>query len=128
MKDIKTLNQLAEYINSQEDYPLDVEDICEANGWEICKSDYDIAIDKERNEKLSFTGEGDRVDVAPYRGGARGGAREGAGRNSLYKGEKKTKITLSLTDAAINLLTDKSEKTGVSRSDIINKMIFDNLK
>ena len=58
----------------------------------------------------------------------RGGAREGAGRNSLYKGEKKTKITLSLTNDAIDLLTRESEKTKISRSDIVNKLIFENIK
>lgn len=57
----------------------------------------------------------------------RGGRREGAGRPSHFEGEKKT-INLRLTVGAIDLLTKKSEETKVSRSDVINKLIFDNIK
>ena len=57
----------------------------------------------------------------------RGGRREGAGRPSLFEGEKKA-INLKLTIDAIDLLTEESEKTKVSRSDIVNKLIFENLK
>lgn len=57
-----------------------------------------------------------------------GGARKGAGRRSVYQGEQKTKITLSIADEALELLLRESQKTGISRSDIISKMIIDNLK
>ena len=63
------------------------------------------------------------VDSKPKRGGAR----EGAGRPSRFEGEKKA-VNLRLTTEAINLLTKKSEETKVSRSDIVNKLIFDNLR
>ena len=123
MKKIKTLSQLADYINDCEDYPLDVEGICEANGWVACKEDYDIAIDKEHNEKLSFVGEGNKVDVTPYWGGAR----ESAGRISLYKGEKK-KMNLNLNTDAIALLTKAAKERGISRSDLVNEMIYSAFK
>ena len=57
----------------------------------------------------------------------RGGRREGAGRPSLFEGEKKA-VNLRLTVEAIELLTKESEETKVSRSDIVNKLIFDNIK
>ena len=57
----------------------------------------------------------------------RGGKRLGSGRPSLFEGEKKA-INLMLMVDAIDLLTKKSEQAGISRSDLINKLIFDNLK
>ena len=57
-----------------------------------------------------------------------GGAREGAGRSSLYKGEKKQKITLSLTERAIEILNNKANVNQVSRSDYLNRLILINEK
>ena len=53
-----------------------------------------------------------------------GGAREGAGRSSLYKGERKQKITLSLTEKAVEVLNYLAESQGVSRSDFLNKILL----
>lgn len=53
-----------------------------------------------------------------------GGARNGSGRSSLFKGEKKQKITLSLTYKAIERLNEESECTGYSRSDILNDLVI----
>ena len=56
-----------------------------------------------------------------------GGARKGAGRSSLFKGEKKQKITLSLTYKAIEKLNEEAEYTGYSRSDILNDLVINYL-
>ena len=56
-----------------------------------------------------------------------GGVRKGAGRSSLFKGEKKQKITLSLTYKAIEKLNEEAEYTGYSRSDILNDLVLNNL-
>lgn len=56
-----------------------------------------------------------------------GGAREGSGRPSRFEGEKKP-INLKLTVEAIDILTEEANRSNVSRSDIVNKLIFDNLK
>ena len=117
MKKINTLSQLADYINDCEDYPLDVEDICVANGWVLCKDDFDIAVDKEHNEKLSFTGDSDRVDVVTLRGGAR----EGSGRPTRYANKKRVQIYLS--DKVLKLIDEHAEKHGMSRSDTVNYVI-----
>lgn len=43
MQKITTLQQLADYINSQHDYPANVNRIIEENGWEDLSNDmYDI--------------------------------------------------------------------------------------
>ena len=57
-----------------------------------------------------------------------GGAREGAGRFSLYKGENKVRITFSLTERAVNILNEESNKEGLSRSDYLNKLILNGCK
>ena len=53
-----------------------------------------------------------------------GGARKGAGRSSLYKGEVKRKITLSLTEKAVEVLDRLAESQGVSRSDFLNEILL----
>ena len=56
-----------------------------------------------------------------------GGARENAGRISLYKGEKK-KMNLNLNTDAIALLTKAAKERGISRSDLVNEMIYSAFK
>ena len=53
-----------------------------------------------------------------------GGARKGAGRSSLYNGEEKRKITLSLTEKAVEVLNRLAESQGVSRSDFLNEILL----
>lgn len=54
---ISDLYDLANYINQSEDYPIDIEDICNQHNWEIGK-DYVVAIDYENNYKLCISDNG----------------------------------------------------------------------
>ena len=58
----------------------------------------------------------------------RGGAREGSGRPSLFAGQEKKKITLSLTSKVVEVLTEEAEERGISRSDLVNTLIVENIK
>ena len=49
---ITTLEELAQYINQNEDYPMDVEDIVKANGWTLGDNDFDVC--KDANEVLTM--------------------------------------------------------------------------
>ena len=64
------------------------------------------------------------VDSKPKRGGAR----EGSGRPSLFAGQEKKKITLSLTSKVVEMLTEEAEERGISRSDLVNTLIVENIK
>ena len=57
----------------------------------------------------------------------RGGRRKCAGRPALFHGEKRA-INLKLTVKAIDLLTQSAESASISRSDLINRLIYENLK
>lgn len=65
MKKIKTLQQLADYINSQEDYPANVNRIIEENGWEDLSNDmYDVcAFNGEKVTLDENTAEAKVVDL-----------------------------------------------------------------
>lgn len=59
--DITTLEQLAAYINENEDYNTrEVERICERNGWELSNNDWDVCY--YGNEKVTFRDNG-QVEV-----------------------------------------------------------------
>ena len=48
--EVKTLEQLADYINEREDWPLKVDDIIESNGWKYLKeNDWVVCLDSEGN-------------------------------------------------------------------------------
>lgn len=48
--EVKTLEQLADYINEREDWPLEVDDIIESNGWKYLKeNDWVVCLDSEGN-------------------------------------------------------------------------------
>ena len=61
MKKITDLYELAEYINSSESYPSDVEEIIADNGWEICSDDRDIAIDSKTDSLLTINECGEAI-------------------------------------------------------------------
>ena len=48
--EVKTLEQLADYINEREDWPLEVDDIIESNGWKyVPENDWVVCLDSEGN-------------------------------------------------------------------------------
>ena len=48
--EVKTLEQLADYINEREDWPLEVDDIIESNGWKcLAENDWVVCLDSEGN-------------------------------------------------------------------------------
>ena len=48
--EVKTLEQLADYINEREDWPLEVDDIIERNGWKyLPENDWVVCLDAEGN-------------------------------------------------------------------------------
>ena len=63
-KEIKNMYDLADYINNNEEYPLDVEDIVTAAGWINATKDEDIAYNPVNHEYITFTDSG-KVEVLP---------------------------------------------------------------
>ena len=48
--EVKTLEQLADYINEREDWPLEVDDIIASNGWQdLAENDWVVCLDSEGN-------------------------------------------------------------------------------
>lgn len=48
--EVKTLEQLADYINEREDWPLEVDDIIASNGWQdLAENDLVVCLDSEGN-------------------------------------------------------------------------------
>ena len=57
--EVKSLYQMAEYINEREDWPIEAEEIIRANGWKMLDGEWDICTDGER--RLEFDETGDAV-------------------------------------------------------------------
>ena len=115
-KEIKTLYDLAEFINLSGDYPASkVEEICANNGWRVL-DDGDIALDLKSNLIAVIDDAGDAI-VRGYKGGFR----EGAGRPSLYTDKKR--VQLLLTEDNVEKLTNYAEECGFSKSDCINYIL-----
>lgn len=63
---ITTLEQLRDYINSQEDWSPDIEDIIEQNGWESeTGMTYGVCSDGKRRIELNSEGEAEIIDINP---------------------------------------------------------------
>ena len=57
--EVKTLEQLADYINEREDWPLEVDDIIESNGWKcLPENDWVVCLDSEGNEMIVINDNG----------------------------------------------------------------------
>lgn len=61
-KEVKTLGQLAEFINECEDWSLEVSGIIEANRWkDITGEERGVCLCEESNEKVVLNDEGEAV-------------------------------------------------------------------
>lgn len=60
--EITTLDQLAEYINSKEDYPLEASDIIKRNGWTE-ESDNEWYVCSSDTERIVFDDDGEAIVV-----------------------------------------------------------------
>lgn len=57
--EVKTLEQLVEFINERDEWPLEVTDIIESNGWQdITGEERGVCLDAEGNEMVVINDEG----------------------------------------------------------------------
>lgn len=57
--EVRTLNQLVEYINERDEWSLDVSDIIESNGWQdITGEERGVCLNAEGNEMVIINDEG----------------------------------------------------------------------
>ena len=57
--EVRTLQQLVEYINERDEWSLDVSDIIESNGWQdITGVERGVCLDAEGNEMVIINDEG----------------------------------------------------------------------
>lgn len=57
--EVKTLEQLVEFINERDEWPLEVTDIIESNGWQdITGEERGVFLDAEGNEMVVINDEG----------------------------------------------------------------------
>lgn len=57
--EVKTLQQLVEYINERDEWSLDVSNIIESNGWQdITGEERGVCLDAEGNEMVIINDEG----------------------------------------------------------------------
>ena len=57
--EVRTLQQLVEYINERDEWSLDVSDIIESNGWQdITGEERGVCLDAEGNEMVIINDEG----------------------------------------------------------------------
>ena len=63
-----SLDELSDFINSNDDYPLIVDDVINANNWITLKPDHVICADLNSHEKLIINDEGkaERFELTPY--------------------------------------------------------------
>lgn len=75
MEKITTMNKLAEYINSCEDFPImEVEEIIEQNGW-VSDTDTEWGVCHNDTQKVIMNDEGKAQAIYLSRGGWRDGGR-----------------------------------------------------
>lgn len=57
--EVRTLQQLVEYINERDEWSLDVSDIIESNGWQdITGEERGVCLDADGNEMVIINDEG----------------------------------------------------------------------
>lgn len=57
--EVRTLQQLVEYINERDEWSLDVSDIIESNGWQdITGEERGVCLDADSNEMVIINDEG----------------------------------------------------------------------
>ena len=58
--EVKTLDQLVEFINEREDWPLEVSDIIESNGWQdITGEERGVCLDADGKEMVVINDDGE---------------------------------------------------------------------
>lgn len=99
-----TMQNLADYINEAEDWPLDVEDIIEENGWvSDCGTEFGVC--HNETDKVVMNDSGVAVVIRK-----RGGHRPGAGRPFTERNVPLlVRITQEAADKLARLTDNKSE-------------------
>ena len=55
--EVKSLYQMADYINEREDWPIEAEEIIRANGWKLLDGEWDICTDGQHRLEFDETGD-----------------------------------------------------------------------